>query len=100
MIVGISLTNLLIYLNQKTMSNCLKCSNFNNQKFVNDTRTKHAGICEKFCEVVFYNDKACKQYLVIQPKTLFEEIQIGEIKKPLQNNHKEITNQLELFSIY
>jgi hypothetical protein len=82
------------------MSNCLKCSHFNNQKFVNDTRTKNAGICEKFCEVVFYNDKACNQYLIIRSKILFEDIQIGEIKKPLQNNHKEITNQLELFLIY
>lgn len=82
------------------MSNCLNCTHFNNEKFVNDARTKNAGICEKFCEVVFYNDKSCNQYLIKPPETLFEQVEIGKFTKSLQNNHKEITNQLELFPIY
>lgn len=43
-------------------SKCLNCINFDNVAHASDERTKHAGLCKKFCEIVFQND-SCNQWL-------------------------------------
>ncbi len=43
-------------------SHCLNCINFDNSSHVSDERTKHAGLCKKWCEITFQND-SCKQWL-------------------------------------
>jgi hypothetical protein len=42
---------------------CQNCINFDASKHENDPRTSHAGICKKWCEIVFKTDKECKQFL-------------------------------------
>lgn len=51
---------------------CINCASFNNENHKNDDRTKHAGICDKYKEIVYISE-TCK---------LFEskEIDVNEIE--------------------
>lgn len=41
--------------------NCENCASFDGTKHENDNRTKHAGICSKWCQIVFKTEN-CKQF--------------------------------------
>lgn len=46
---------------------CENCHYLDTSKHENDQRTKHMGICTKFCEISFKWEK-CKQFLPVQEK--------------------------------
>lgn len=48
--------------------NCENCASFDGTKHENDNRTKHAGICFKWSQIVFRNE-TCKQFFSNQNKT-------------------------------
>lgn len=52
---------------------CLNCVHFDNTKHVNDSRTKHAGICQKWCQVTF-NNHTCKDHTLTALPDLKKEI--------------------------
>lgn len=56
--------------------NCENCIFFDGSKHENDTRTKHAGICSKWTQIVFRSE-TCKQYFSNENKGE------NEIFKPL-----------------
>lgn len=56
--------------------NCENCMFFDGTKHDNDIRTKHAGICSKWTEIVFRTE-TCKQFFTLQNK------KENEIFKPL-----------------
>ena len=73
------------------LENCENCTFFDGSKHQNDIRTKHAGICSKWTEIVFRTE-TCKQYFSNQNKTEKEIfIPLVDISK-LPN-----INQLTLF---
>lgn len=41
---------------------CQNCISFDPQRFKNDIRTSHCGLCDKFTEVVFKSDNGCKYF--------------------------------------
>jgi hypothetical protein len=55
--------------------NCENCMYFDGSKHKNDTRTQHAGICSKWCQIVFKKEH-CKQFFSAEnlpPKSVFIE---------------------------
>lgn len=47
---------------KKTKNVCQNCNHFDNSKHKKDDRTNTAGICTKWCEIVFQSD-TCKSYI-------------------------------------
>jgi hypothetical protein len=97
MIVGIRLANLLNMpykpFLQKTMKNlCESCIYFDAEKHKNDPRTAHAGICKKWCEIVFKNDKECKQYFSFKNAPVEEIFPLVDVTKLPPNNQLTFFN--------
>ncbi len=68
---------------------CQNCINFDNEKHKNHPATKHAGICKKWCEIMFLKD-SCNQFLSKENPENLEPL------KPLQNENS-IPVQTALF---
>lgn len=48
----------------KTLKNqCQNCNYFDNSKHKNDDRTKTAGVCKKWYDIVFLTTPSCKEYI-------------------------------------
>lgn len=69
---------------------CENCTHFDGSKHQNDQRTHHAGICKKWCEIVFKTDN-CKQYSLKSNPTE------NEIFPPLVDVAKLPVIQFDLF---
>lgn len=51
---------------------CLNCYEFDNVAHKSDYRTKHAGLCKKWCEIVFQNG-TCKSWLNVDVDSTWEK---------------------------
>lgn len=71
------------------LEKCENCQSFDNSKFLQNARTRDAGICGKFTEVVFKKE-TCKWHM---PKTDLTETEI--FTKPVKPVLKFV--QLDFF---
>lgn len=69
---------------------CENCIEFDNEKHKNHFATRHAGVCKKWCEIMFLND-SCKSYLSKENPEIIEPL------KPITNEKNFTQPQTALF---
>ncbi|WP_308131738.1 hypothetical protein [uncultured Flavobacterium sp.] len=76
---------------KKEKPTCETCHYFDNSHHVKDERTKHAGLCKKWCEITFCRD-SCKEYFNQEN----DPIWLNLIKP--KEEKSEFDNQLTFFN--